>query len=682
MSPVWWERASMDRTPPGGADPPLLSKGGRSFIRRDITRRIPAFTPEWTRLQEGDAGDALLKLHAELAEPLVQRLNQLPLKTRIEYLRAAGVQSIPARPARALLAFRVSDAAPRSALIPQGFQVSAGAADGSDATVIFETERTLYAAPGQIESCYVQEGQRFFEVDLSGSVANNAVPAFGSNPKPGSALLLGLGTAIEPSPSISIGIQLSAVSGAPAPVARGGIEPVAGMPRPFLRWAFFDGGGFETAEIIKDETNSLLQSGVIELRTPKRWRSGTPAGIGEDKPLRWLRLKIVYGDFTEPPLLAFVRLNLVPAVAARTMRNEVLEYVPDSDGRRMRLSQKPILAGSLELTVNEGAIAPVARSAVTEPARIATDGQVPWLEVNDLNAYGPDDRVYTLDAATGELQFGDGVHGANLPSGFRHVVARRYQVATGRAGAVDAEQVTGLVSSVPFLTAVSNPLAASGGRDEESLQQTLIRGPEQIRSRQRAVTTSDYGLLALQVSGADIRRAHAVGAMHAGFNNAGVPGSVTVYLLGPPAPEGPPYPDPGSLDAVSRFLAENVAPAGVEVVAAAPQFHRIGVRASLVIAAGADDGNVIRQTLQELDNYFDPILGGDQDAGWPFGGTVYHHAVVRMLLSHVDSLLAVPALNLVVDGMTLSACSDFTPTPNALLWPDIHELRVVEETGP
>lgn len=681
MSPVWWERASLNRVPPGGTDPPLLSRGGRAAVRQEVAGRRTAFTPEWTRLQAGDAGDALLNLHAELAEPLVQRLNRLPYKTRVEALRAAGVQAVPARPARALLAFTVSDAAPRSALIPRGFQVSASAADGSGATVIFETERTLYAAPGKIEACYVQEGRRFFQVDLDGSDPNTAVQIFGAAPKPGSALLLGLSTAIEPHPSLSLGLQLSAESGAPPPVAAGGVEPAAVLPRPFLRWAFFDGGSFETAEIIKDETNSLLQSGVVELRTPKRWRAGTPAGVGEEKPLRWLRLAVVHGDFTQPPELAFVRLNLVPAVAARTMRNEVLEYVPGSDGRNMRLSQKPVLAGSLQLSVNEGAITPVGRPATTESDSGPADGLVTWHAVDDLNAHGPDDRVYVLDAATGEVRFGDGVHGATLPSGFRHVVAQSYQVATGSAGAVEAEAVTGLISSVPFLTAVTNPLPASGGRDEEEITQTLVRGPEQIRARKRAVTMADYELLALQVSGADVRRAHAVAAMHADFNNAGVPGAVTVYLVGPPTAQGPPYPDQGSLEAVSRFLAQDHAPAGVEVVAAAPLFHSIGVRASLVIAPGADDGGVIRRTLEALDDYFDPITGGDQATGWPFGGTVHHHAVVRMLLFQVENLLAVSALNLMVDGTTMSACSDFKPATHALLWPDTHELRVVEETG-
>ncbi len=676
MTQVWWGQESITKALPGEVDPPLLLKGGRLFIRKDVAARVPKFTPEWTNVREGDAGFALLKLHSELAEPLVQRLNRLPEKTLIEYLRAASVSPTSARPARATLVFTVSDAAPKSVLVPEGFQVSASGADEYGTTIIFETERTLYAAPGGIELSFVQEGSHFFEVDLSGSDASNAEPAFGENPKAGSGLWLGLNSGIEPQPSVTIGIHLSAESGAPPPVATGGLEPIAGLPHPFLRWEFFDGGSFKTAEVIRDETNSLRQSGVVELRSPRRWRPGTPSGMSADKPLRWLRLKVVFGEFTDAPALAFVRLNLAGAVAARTVRNEVLEYIPDSDGRRLRLSQKPVLAGSLQLTVNEGEINSTAQIISDETA----GGPVQWQEVEDLDAYGADERVFELDAVNGELQFGDGTHGANLPRGFRHVIAERYQVATGRAGAVDAEQITSQVSSAPFLVGVSNPLPASGGRDEESLELTLLRGPEQIRARHRAVTTADYEMMALQVNGADIRRAHAVAGMHAGLNGAMVPGTVTVFLLGPSSTEGPPYPDQGSLDAVSRYLSDGIAPAGVEVVAAAPQFHLIGLRASIAIATAADDGSVIRQTLAEMDAYFNPLHGGDQGQGWPFGGVVFHNAVVRRLLERVDNLLAVSALNIVVDGVTLPSCTDFVPSQHGLLWPDIHELRIIEET--
>ena len=105
-----------------------------------------------------------------------------------------------------------------------------------------------------------------------------------------------------------------------------------------------------------------------------------------------------------------------------------------------------------------------------------------WIEVDDLDAFGPDARVFELDEVSGVLTFGDGERGAALPDGFRHVVAQRYQVASGLASSVAAEEVSGLLSSMPFLVGVTNPLPASGGRDAETIANAARRGPRKIRA--------------------------------------------------------------------------------------------------------------------------------------------------------------------------------------------------------
>jgi predicted phage baseplate assembly protein len=301
-----------------------------------------------------------------------------------------------------------------------------------------------------------------------------------------------------------------------------------------------------------------------------------------------------------------------------------------------------------------------------------------WEEVAGLDACGPDERVFELDATTGELQFGDGVHGARLPRGVRHVIAQQYQVATGNAGAVAAEQIKSLMTSVPFLTKVTNSLPASGGHDAMSVEAASLLGPQQLRARNRAVAVADYELAALAAPGSDVSRAHAVGGTHAALGDARVPGTVSVYLLGPRSASAPPYPSQATLDAVARHLAESQAPAGVEVVAAAPHFHEVSVRATLVVAATADYGEVLRATLRELDAWLDPLTGGEDGGGWPFGGTIQHAALVRRVIARVPGLTALGTLNLTVDGETLGACADFTPRPHSLFWPLPHELRVAE----
>ena len=51
------------------------------------------------------------------------------------------------------------------------------------------------------------------------------------------------------------------------------------------------------------------------------------------------------------------------------------------------------------------------------------------------------------------------------------------------------------------------------------------------------------------------------------------------------------------------------------------------------------------------------------------------------LLARTRGLLAVSTLNFVVDGLRDLGCSDVTPTPNALFWPEVHDVIVRESEG-
>jgi len=75
---------------------------------------------------------------------------------------------------------------------------------------------------------------------------------------------------------------------------------------------------------------------------------------------------------------------------------------------------------------------------------------------------------------------------------------------------------------------VTNPAPATGGRAAETLQNALVRGPHELHSLQRAVTASDFELLALRISGAVARAKAFPKAMlwvHA------VPGAIEVLLV-------------------------------------------------------------------------------------------------------------------------------------------------------
>lgn len=669
MSAPWW---GLDRglgaAPSMRAGLPELHPARRGDVVRELLARAAAYTPDWTSRHDGDAGYALARLFGELAEPVLQRLNRLPDKTLVEFLRTAGIGPLAQQPARVALSFAVEGDAPGSVRVPQGTQLAVEAADGSGARIVFETERTLSAAPLTIDAAFRKTGGLFEEIDLEASLAEGAAAwrPFGPRPPAGATLVIGLAGKIAPTGSLAIGFLLAETGGAPPPVASGSGAAPPG-PTALLKWEVLDGASYENAPVVRDGTRGLTQSGIVELRLPDRWRAGIPDGVDRPEPMFWLRVRLIHGSFAAAPAVQSLQLNVVEANAVQTIRDEVLEYVPGTDRRRMRLSQAPVIPGSLDLVVIEGGL--------------DGEGEVSWQATDSLVRHGASDRVYVLDADVGELEFGDGVHGMRLPLGFRHVVARSYQIGGGLSGRVPADAAFAPVQSIAFLSAVTNSQAASGGRDVEAFEATLQRGPEEIRARGRAVTLADYELLARQAAGADVARAFAIGGRDARFPGAVVPGSVTVLLVSSDRGSEPPVPDAGTLEAASLWLTSEVAPAGIQVVAAAPRFQTIGVRAMVVVRDDADGGSAIEKALTSLEDYLHPLRGGEDGEGWPFGGIVRYQALTRMLLERTPELLAVSSLNLVVDGVLRGRCEDWAIPEAALIWPSGHEVLPVAAEG-
>ncbi len=682
MTGIWWgKEAALEVLPPRPASPssatqpPELTPASRGAVTSELLGRAASYTPEWRRRSASDAGIALACLFGEQVEPVLGRLNRLPDKALVEFLSMAGVEPLPARPAEALLEFQVADSAPQSVLIASGFQVGASPAQGGD-TVVFETQEAIYATPAQVAELHVKQGSRFQALDFTGDAP---FFPFGQDAVPGRALFIGLTGKVVPGPVLSLGIRVAAPPGTPPPAGAGGLAPLPIPPPPTLRWDVLDGGSFEPVNVIADETAGLFRSGVVKLGLPRQWRVGRPDGIDAGPPLRWLRISIVNGKYNEPPALLFVKPNMVLAQATRTIRDEILEPVAGSGGSRWRLSQTPVLPGSLELTVDEG-ITDLTFGAPGQVGPVGAQTQsasVPWRAVDDLVDYPPDARVYVLDPLTGEVSFGDNVHGKAAPAGFRQIHAVSYKVGGGQTGAVDADSISTLLSSAAFLNSARNPLPATGGTDQESQEQAKARGPQEIRARGRAVTVADYALLAKRAPGADIRRAYAVGGLHPVYPGKPIPGVVGLFVVPPDRGEGPPTPDEGTLGAVAEFLSQQAAPTGVEVVVAAPVYQKVRVEVGLAIERTADMADTVRRVTAALDRYLNPLVGGDQGEGWPFGGTLRYPALLRRI-SNVNGVHAVARLNLVLDGIRISSCRDVPIARYALLWPETHEIVVTD----
>jgi predicted phage baseplate assembly protein len=616
-----------------------------------------------------------------MMEPVLQRVNRLPEKLFVEFLRIANVQPAAPTPAAVLLRFEVSDAAPGSVVVPKGFQVAGRPTGGGD-LVIFETSRTFRATPAALKEIHVEAARQFLQIDggTKPEPGFQFLP-FGTKPSPGNALFLGFAGDAAPGPRLSLALRVIEAGGLPPPQPSGGVAPLPVPPPPLLEWDVLDGTRFVRADVDRDETGGLTRSGVVELRIPAQWRPGRPDRMAGSGQLRWLRLRIVAGSYRRPPVLSWVLPNVVPAVQGRTVRNEVLEPLASGGpprGAILRLSQTPILPRTLVLEVAEGGFDEVL-SAEPEPAE-GTEVRAPapevrrWRRVDDFALAKPDDEVFVLDPRTGIVRFGDGRAGAALPPGFRHVRALEYRVVGSLVGTIPAGEVNTLLSSAPFITGVSNPLPASGGSEEEARERTLRRGPEEIRARNRAVTAADYALMALRSEGARLERAHAAPNFHPSFPGVPIPGVVTVFVVPPIVDVGPPVPTEQELRGVSETLTRDLASFGVEVVAAAPRFRRVRAEVSIVVDPAFETARAMTFVLKELDTYLHPLLGGPRKEGWPFGAPLIYNDLLRRLVSPGEGVLAVPRLVLILDGLRLKRCADVPIGPYELFWPEQHDV--------
>ena len=135
---------------------------------------------------------------------------------------------------------------------------------------------------------------------------------------------------------------------------------------------------------------------------------------------------------------------------------------------------------------------------------------VDWTEVPSLYQQSPSGQVFaTLNQSDGttEVIFGDGVEGATLPTGQNNLQAK-YRIGSGSAGNVGAGSLATLMDRPLGVSGVTNPEAATGGQDAQSIGDVRINAPQTVLTLGRAVSITDYQSFASTFAG--IAKAYAI----------------------------------------------------------------------------------------------------------------------------------------------------------------------------
>jgi predicted phage baseplate assembly protein len=379
-------------------------------------------------------------------------------------------------------------------------------------------------------------------------------------------------------------------------------------------------------------------------------------------------------SYTSSPVIRALQASTVGgtigSVHADLVQDETLGASEGTPGQRFAVERSPILRTGDPLRVH-----------VT-----SEQGWEEWTEVEHFAASGPDDRHFVVDAVGAEICFGPAVreqdgtlrrHGASPPKGAL-IQLPRYAVGGGRRGNVAKGAIRTLKSSIPFVSSVENRRPAVGGVEGETLEEAKARGPILLRTRSRAVTAEDFEQLA-RAAAPEIARVRCIAA-----NNEAEAGGVRVLVV--PSTEivrgqvrfEELVPPTSSLEAIREQL-DAARLVGTRVVIEPPLYRGVTIVAQLRARPRADIDRIRTEALEKLNHYFNPLVGGPDGTGWPWGRPVQSGDAFAVLQS-------VPGVDVVEDvrlfganpvtGERGPATARIVLEPDSLVVSYEHQVRV------
>lgn len=649
----------------------------RSFddLVQECLLRIPRYCPEWTHHNPSDPGITLVELFSWLTDQMLLRFNQVPRRNYVTFLELLGVRLQPPSPAKTPVTFYLSAALSENYTIPMDTEVATLRTETEEA-IVFSTDRPVTIGQPQLRhflTADIAESEpqlvrdRFAEswsLNPDGEWQGSALSCFNPQPQIGNCFYL----VFEPDQPAGNVISVTFKGEAATPT---GINPEC-PPRQWQAWngvywqpillneADDHTDGFSFARLTRQNGNPLQGADVI-LHLPQHW----PVTNFASYQGRWIRCVYATEQTTQwgyrcSPEIVGVSVQAIGATVDTTqslqIQNEILGTSDGTPGQTVQLQSAPILPRRDQ-----------------EYLLVTPMGGIPqrWTEVTDFADSGPEDLHYTLDSLTGTLQFGPLIrepaqirvqtqqrmaqanaslmslapeqqtlkrqYGKVPPKGAELRMAI-YRTGGGLKGNVQAGMIQILKTAVPYVASVINHQSAQNGTDAESLDAAVIRVPQMLRTRDRAVTQEDFETLALTAGQGAVARALCLSA-----DQTGIPGQVRLLLIPQvntdaiERGEGL-HPDILSLNPqlqaqVSDYLDDRRL-LGMAIRYDQPNY--VGVTVQAEVALEPNYGNTeaqqtMRHQLQVALYYFlNPITGGPDGQGWPFGRPVYPSDIVTL----------------------------------------------------
>ena len=676
--------------------PPRLDDLDHATVEAALRSRIPVVAPEWTDHNDSDPGITLIQLFAHLAEMVGYRLNRVPEKAYVEFLKLVGVRLRPAAAARTLMAFTLARPARAEALLlPAGTRITAKG--GSGAPPVFETDLPLDVLPVQLAALITA---RHGLLDLNGP--GETGPAGGESPqayidqrfsiawdgkapklkdlptqplplfhKPSESTHRLLFIALAFNQSVAAGFKGARAAlhlqldddeqpDADASVQAGtqALEIVNAVPSgaPLVQYHWYrppqageTAGSWEPLLVLADETEQWTRSGTLRFEVPMAI-GPVPAGSWRDvaggraHPLPGALKTPVDDTPADVPVSGWLRVSFAVPPQLR-LRSLNFNTAPASHLKTVRGERLAIGNGRPGQVATLGNNNIASLQLVSRDAGAADNPLLRWRAVDDFDTAGADDAVYALDAEAGSVIFGDGLRG-RAPRAGERLIADVYRHGGGTLGELPTGAVSQPAALPGALSGAFNLTPPRGGRDAETLEAAKLRAPRAFGMRGRAVTGADFEQAALEAPGVRIARARVValrrpypqghlvdGLPASGLDLQTVAAGALSVLVVPDRSGDFPTPTGGELAAVAAHL-DGMRLVTTEVHVAAPQYLRLFDLEIVVRAAPGHATTPLRLAIADLlRRRFHVLTGGADGSGSDFGGSLHHADLVAAVFS-------------------------------------------------
>jgi hypothetical protein len=304
--------------------------------------------------------------------------------------------------------------------------------------------------------------------------------------------------------------------------------------------------------------------------------------------------------------LTWVGVNAVQIVQAVLVTEERVGTGTGTPFQTFTLANRPVLTGGTP-------------GGFTIAVQDVDGTRQVWDLIDDIYAAQPDDQVYQLDPATGQLTFGSGLQGQRVPLGATVVASYSY------GGGLQGQAAIGAVNSSVALQSgfsVANPVPTWGASDAESASDGEAVITRWLRHRDRLVTAQDFTDLTWRTPAVDLGRVEVLPLFNPDQAATGQswPGMVTLLVIPRSDPLYPnaPTPDRQFLNAVCSWLDPRRL-VTTELHVRGPLYQPIWVSVGFEVLPGQVPSIVQQQVITAVQAFLSPLTGGLPPATSPDG---------------------------------------------------------------